>query len=153
MRTREEEGVGTLIDTFVVSSCNTGLICDPLNHTCAVKCKLCPVRAACAHTLVCSCPTFNNKYACEHLHLVLHHQSQQKEVNSQDHDYSTGTSELIQDIDYKIPKDDDIIRVNKVPEKEHFATDTAENAPEADELISEEAVSYTHLTLPTNREV
>ena len=93
MRTREEEGVGTVIDTFVVSSCSdTGLICDP--QTCSVRCNSgCPSTAPCAHTLVCSCSTFNTKYVCEHLHLVLHHQHshlQNENSTEQDHDYSTG---------------------------------------------------------------
>ena len=93
MRTREEKGVGTIIDTFVVSSCNTGLICNP--ETCQVRCKSCPPTASCAHTLVCSCSTFNSKYACDHLHFVLHHQcSEPNDQTSKDPDDSKRASNV-----------------------------------------------------------
>ena len=136
MRTREEEGVGTVIDTFVVSSCNTGLICDPLGQTCAVRCKLCPPKAACAHTLVCSCPAFNTKYACEHLHLVLHHQCSQNEVNSQDHDYSTGTNNLKQNKDIGYQNHSMDIRTKIQENIEHFTMEK-ENVSKTEELMDE----------------
>ena len=90
MRTREEEGVGTVIDTFVVQT-SGALPCDP--KYCAVKCSSCPPNAGCLHTLICSCSTYIAKSVCEHLHLVLHYQClhpSNDELSSRDHDYSSG---------------------------------------------------------------
>ena len=139
MLTREEEGVGTVIDTFIVQSCNTGLVCDPTS--CAVKCKSCPPKSACAHTLVCSCSTFNAKYACEHLHLVLHYQDQQPpndELSSQDHDYSSGgaTSESNQN-DNKLSNQQ--IGLNSKENNEQRKSTIQESKIKQEDMLEEDA--------------
>ena len=153
MRTREEKGVGTIIDTFVVSSCNTGLICTP--ETCQVRCKSCPPTASCAHTLVCSCSTFNSKYACDHLHFVLHHQcSEPNDKASKDPDDSKVASNVDNSSSKPFIKDLNINRHSYYPDigrfKEHLLQNQHDyqlrSDKEEDSEFNEDTESFVDVT-------